>query len=174
MIVAFAIIRRPLAVSEMVFTRLRQIAAVAMLINLFMYGSEVFTELYPGTLHASAMRHQLFGLEGHHALVPFAWTAMVLNLFATVVFVTRRLYRRLPVLVVASCAAVVGVWIEKGMTFLMAGFVPTPLGDVVDYRPSHIEILVSLGIWAVGALLFTFMLKATLPIEMRAAEPEAA
>lgn len=171
MIVAFALIQRQtrFTVPDSVFTRLRQIGAVAMIINLFMFGSEIFTELYPGTVHASAMRYHLFGLHGHNALVPFAWTALALNAFATVVFVTRALYQRLGVLLVASCAAVTGVWIEKGMTFLMAGLVPTPLGDVVDYRPSHIELLVSLGIWAIGALLFTFMLKATIPIEAREA-----
>ena len=66
---------------------------------------------------------------------------------------------------VACVMAFVGIWVEKGMGLIVPGFIPTPLGDLVEYTPSKIEILVSLGIWAFGALIFTMMGKVVIAIE---------
>lgn len=154
-----------LVVPERAIDRLRQIAAIAMLINLFMFMSELFTVLYAGTTEAAGLRYTLFGLHGHHGLVPYAWTALAFNVAAAVVFLVPRLHRDRRVLLGGAALSVLGVWLEKGMTFVVSGFVPTPLGAVVDYRPSLVETFVSLGIWAFGALLLTLLLKATVPIE---------
>ena len=61
--------------------------------------------------------------------------------------------------------AVVGIWIEKGMGLIVPGFVPTPLGQVVEYVPSLIEIGVSAGIWGFGALLFLVLAKVSIAID---------
>src|SRR5208282_1580032 len=106
------------------------------------------------------------GLEGHTRLVPYIWTAMVLDVFAATVFMTRRLYRKKNVLRAACAAAVVGVWVEKGMGLVIPGFVPSPLGEIVDYTPSFTEFCVSAAIWATGALVYTLLLKAAVPIEL--------
>ena len=66
----------------------------------------------------------------------------------------------------ACAAAVVGVWVEKGMGLVIPGFVPSPLGEIVDYTPSFTEFCVSAGIWASGALIYTLLLKAAVPIEL--------
>ena len=107
--------------------------------------SEIFTELYSFKHHAASMRYLLFGLHGHAKLVPYIWSAIALDVFA---------------------AAVVGVWVEKGMGLVIPGFVPSPLGEIVDYVPSFTEFCVSAGIWATGALLYTLLLKAAVPIEL--------
>lgn len=150
--------------------RLRQIAVVAMMINLFLVGSEVFTELYAHTHHAAALQYAMFGLHGHTGLVPFVWTSLALNVFALAVFALRRFHRHRKVLLLAAAASVLGAWLEKGITFVVSGFVPTPLGEVVDYLPTFEETAVSVGIWAGGLLLFTFLVKATVPIELEARE----
>jgi molybdopterin-containing oxidoreductase family membrane subunit len=65
----------------------------------------------------------------------------------------------------AAClSCFVGVWIEKGMGLIIPGFVPSPLGQVVEYLPTTNEILVCLGIWSFGALLFSWMLHVAIPI----------
>ena len=119
-------------VKDAALNRLRQIVAVTMLINLFFFFSEIFTELYSFKHHASSMRYLLFGLHGHNKLVPYIWTAIALDVFAAVVFVTPALYSTAR----TSCApraraAVVGVWVEKGMGLVIPGFVPSPLGEIV-------------------------------------------
>jgi molybdopterin-containing oxidoreductase family membrane subunit len=168
MIIALSIIRDRMGfpVKDAALDRLRQIVAVTMLINLFFFFSEIFTELYSFKHHAASMRYLLFGLHGHTKLVPYIWTAMALDVFAAIVFTTRRLHRHKPVLYAACAAAVVGVWVEKGMGLVIPGFVPSPLGEVVDYTPSFTEFCVSAGIWAAGALIYTLLLKAAVPIEL--------
>jgi molybdopterin-containing oxidoreductase family membrane subunit len=60
---------------------------------------------------------------------------------------------------------IVGIWIEKGMGLIIPGFIPAPLGEVWEYSPSPVEILVTAGIWAIGLLVFTLILKIIIPIE---------
>ena len=79
-------------VKDAALDRLRQIVAVTMLINLFFFFSEIFTELYSFKHHAASMRYLLFGLHGHTKLVPYIWSAMALDVFAAVVFTTPRLH----------------------------------------------------------------------------------
>ena len=46
----------------------------------------------------------------------------------------------------------------------MPAFVPTPLGEIVEYAPTLNEILVCLGIWAFGLLLYTIFVRITIPV----------
>jgi molybdopterin-containing oxidoreductase family membrane subunit len=76
------------------------------------------------------------------------------------------LRRRRLFLSIACVLAIVGVWIEKGMGLVVPGFVPTPLGEVFEYSPHWGEVFVSLGIWALGTLIFTLLAKVAIPIEL--------
>jgi len=168
MIIALGEIRDRMGfpVKDAALNRLRQIVAVTMLINLFFFFSEIFTELYSFKEHATSMRYMLFGLRGHAKLVPYIWSAVALDVFAALVFVSKPLYSRPKVLRAACAAAVLGVWVEKGMGLVIPGFVPSPLGEIVDYTPSFTEFCVSAAIWAAGALVYTLLLKAAVPIEL--------
>jgi molybdopterin-containing oxidoreductase family membrane subunit len=66
----------------------------------------------------------------------------------------------------ACVLAFVGIWLEKGMGLVVPGYVPTPLGEVFEYSPTLIELGVSAGIWATGALVFTVLAKASIAIEL--------
>ncbi len=142
---------------------LRSIIQVAMLVNLFLMANEAFNEFYTSGRHAASTRYLFFGLHGHHALVPWIWTAVVFNTLSAVLLMLR-VSRRMVGLNVACVLAVLGIWIEKGMGMVVPGFIPTPLGEIVDYHPSANEILVCLGIWAFGFLSFTVFLRMVLPI----------
>jgi molybdopterin-containing oxidoreductase family membrane subunit len=50
------------------------------------------------------------------------------------------------------------------MGLIVPGFVPTPLGQVVEYLPTLNETLVCLGIWAFGALMYSWMVHVAIPI----------
>lgn len=168
MIIALSVVRDRMGfpVKDAALNRLRQIVAVTMLINLFFFFSEIFTELYSFKEHAVSMRYLLFGLRGHHKLVPYIWAAIALDVFAALVFTTPRLHRNPKVLQVACAAAIVGVWVEKGMGLVIPGFIPSTLGEIVEYSPSFTEFCVSAAIWAMGALVYTLLLKAAVPIEL--------
>lgn len=64
----------------------------------------------------------------------------------------------------ACLFVIAGVYIEKGMGLIVPGFVPDTLGEIYEYTPSMPEILVTMGIWATGAMLYTLLLKFAIPI----------
>ena len=59
-----------------------------------------------------------------------------------------------------------GILLEKGLGTIIPGFIPEPWGRVDEYFPTWIELTVSLGIWALGAFVFTVLAKAAIPIEL--------
>jgi Ni/Fe-hydrogenase subunit HybB-like protein len=152
-----------LMMSDHALLTLRGIVQVSMIINVFLLACEVFKEFYSGTAHGISAKYLFVGLEGHHALVPWIWTAIGLNLVAMTLLALPA-SRSLKFLNVACVLGIVGIWIEKGMGLVIPGFIPTPLGAVVDYLPSLNETLVCLGIWAFGLLLYTIFLRMAVPI----------
>jgi molybdopterin-containing oxidoreductase family membrane subunit len=142
---------------------LRHIVIVAMTINVFLLVSELFTEFYAGSSHIASTRYLYFGLHGYHALVPWIWTALALNAMALVILYLP-ISRGVPFLNIACVMLIVGIWIEKGMGLIVPAFIPTPLGEIVEYMPTINEILVGLGIWAFGLLLYTIFVRITVPV----------
>lgn len=165
MILAFQVIRKAMRyhIGDAPIVTLRMIMTVAMLINMFLLGSELFTEFYYPTQHAASAHYLFFGLHGHSGLVPWIWSAIALDLLGLVLLVTPA-SRNIAWLNVACVVCFVGIWIEKGMGLIIPGFVPTPLGQVVEYLPTLNETLVCLGIWALGALMFSWMVHVAVPI----------
>ncbi len=148
--------------NEPIFT-LRKIVTVAMIINVFLLGCELFQEFYSDTYHVVASEYLFFGLHGHNALVPWIWTAVVLNFIGLGLFVSPA-SRHLHWLNVACILSFIGIWIEKGMGLIVPGFVPSPLGQVVEYMPTVNETLICLGIWAFGAMIYSWMLRMAVAI----------
>ncbi|MFO1514603.1 MAG: NrfD/PsrC family molybdoenzyme membrane anchor subunit [Verrucomicrobiota bacterium] len=152
-----------LMITDRALMTLRGIVQVSMLINVFLLVCEVFKEFYSGNLHGISAKYLFVGLHGHHALVPWIWTAIALNLVAMVLLILP-VSRTLKWLNLTCVLAIVGIWIEKGMGLVIPGFIPTPLGAVVEYSPSLNETLVCLGIWAFGLLCYTVFLRMSVPI----------
>jgi molybdopterin-containing oxidoreductase family membrane subunit len=148
------------------FTKLAMITTVAAQINLVMLGSEIFTEFYFPTHEGQSAHYLFFGLDGFNALVPWIRTAVVLNVGATVVMTIHPLRQRRRWLLGACLTLFVAVWIEKGMGLLVPGFVPSPLGEIVEYSPTWVELWVTAGIWAMGLFVLTVLVRVALPIEM--------
>ena len=71
------------------------------------------------------------------------------------------------VLLPASVVLFFAIWIEKGVGLIVPGLIPSPLGEVVDYTPTWVEIGVTLGVFAIGAFVVTVLLKPALAIEGR-------
>ena len=111
----------------------------------------------------ASARYLYFGLHGHSALVPWIWTAIALNLTAVIILVLP-VSRSIKYLDVACVLVIIGIWIEKGMGLIIPAFIPTPLGQIVDYIPSLNEILICIGIWAFGFMLYTVLVKSAVPI----------
>ena len=150
-------------IADRALLTLRSIVQVSMLINVFLLVNEVFKEFYSGNLHVASSKYLFVGLHGYHALVPWIWTAIGFNLTAMVLLVLP-VSRSLKWLNVTCVLCIVGIWIEKGMGLVIPGFIPTPLGAIIEYTPSLNETLVCLGIWAFGLLCYTVFLRMSVPI----------
>lgn len=153
-----------LRIKPSVFEYFKQVLRITMPINLFLLGCEIFQEFYTGSLHAASAYYLYFGLHGHATLPVFIWTAITFNVCATVTFLVPRLRNNKRILYGACVLTIFGIWIEKGMGLILPGFVPNPLGEIVEYAPNANEIILSLGIVAVGMLLYTLMVKVTIAI----------
>ncbi|MBX3421340.1 MAG: polysulfide reductase NrfD [Pirellulaceae bacterium] len=143
------------------------IVRVTVLVNLLMVVSEVFTEFYSGGAHTAAARYLFFGLHGHSALVPWIWTAIAFDLVAAGLFLSPWIYSSPMVRWIACCLAFVGAWIEKGMGLVVPGFIPSTLHEIVEYTPSLTEWKVSVGIWALGLMILTVLLKLAIAVFRR-------
>jgi Ni/Fe-hydrogenase subunit HybB-like protein len=153
-----------LPVKEDVFNLLKRIVAVTMPVNMFLLFCELFAEFYTNSTHVASARYLYFGLHGAHMLQPFIWAAIGLDLAALAVFVTPSLRDRNGIFLIASFMAVIGIWVEKGMGLIIPGFIPSPLGDIVEYTPSLNEIFVCLGVWSTGIFVYTLLAKVAIGI----------
>jgi Ni/Fe-hydrogenase subunit HybB-like protein len=154
-------------VDTAIFFKLKRIIVVSAVINLIMLFSELFKEFYTFTHHSLAAQYLFFGLEGHDSLVPWIWTAIALNVLGTLLFAFDPTKCNPRYLMVAAISLFSGIWIEKGFGLIIPGFVPSPMGEVVDYTPSSLEILITLGVLATGILVVTMLIKPALVILLR-------
>jgi molybdopterin-containing oxidoreductase family membrane subunit len=154
-------------VEEQVFNKIRRISVVAAIINLIMLFSEVFKEFYLPTHHSQSAIYLYFGLKGHTALVPWIWTAIVMNVIGTLTMAFNPGKNNPRVLVPACVLLFLGIWIEKGIGLIVPGLVPSPLGEVVNYTPSWVEISITLGILSLGIFVVSVLLRPALMIEQR-------
>ena len=138
---------------------------ISLQITLFFTLAELFTDFYNEGEHAASARYLYLGLGEHNALTPWIWTSLVMLGIAMVIGMIHPLRKNMTLLNIAAILTAVGIWIEKGMGFVIPGYIPTPIGEIYEYAPNMTEIMVSLGIWAIGLLIFTLLAKAAIPIE---------
>ncbi|MCG6552239.1 MAG: polysulfide reductase NrfD [Candidatus Magnetominusculus sp. LBB02] len=170
MILVFQIARKvsEVEISNEAIQKIAELIAYAMGLNLFLYAAEIFKEFYSRSIHLAPMEYLFFGLSKdgtlHNVLVPFTWIALICNVTAFVIFLMPGLRHKFTTMNVACVMVLIGVYIEKGMGLIIPGFIPDTLGEIYDYLPSATELIVTAGIWAVGALIYTLMIKTAIPI----------
>ena len=166
MLVLFQIIRKlsEVEIDNKAIFKIAELIAYAMGINLFLLGAEAFKEFYSGAVDSYSIQYLYFGLHGKTSLVPWMWSASLFNITAFFLFLFPKTRENFTTLNLGCLLIIMGVYIEKGMGLIVPGFVPDTLGEIYEYSPSTSEILVTMGIWAAGALLYTLLLKFAVPI----------
>ncbi|MBW2632963.1 MAG: polysulfide reductase NrfD [Deltaproteobacteria bacterium] len=145
---------------------LAKIVAYAVCINVFFFLCEIFTAFYSGIPeHMDHITYLFAGLHGKGSLVPFMWTAYGLMLIAIILLVNPITRKNEGVLAVACVAVFIGTWIDKGLGMISGGFVPNPMHHVVEYAPSIPEILITLGVYGIGALILTVFFKISIGVK---------
>ena len=166
MLIILQLIRRfsAIEVDNKALFKIAELIAYAMGVNVLLLGAEMFKEFYSGSVHMAPLEYLYFGLRGQGMLQPWIWEATAFNLIAFLIFLVPRLRERPLFLNLGAVLIVLGVYVEKGMGLVVPGFVPDTLGEIYEYWPTVSEGIIAAGIWATGALLFTLMVKFTVPI----------
>jgi len=145
--------------------KLAEIVTYAMILNVFFVLMELFTALYSDIPeHVYHFQFLFLGLEGNTTLAPWMWLSVLLAVVSLVILINP-VTRRTETTLVVGCIAVFGsLWIDKGLGMVIAGFVPNPLGEVVQYAPTAPELTISLAIYAIGLLIVTGLYKIALEV----------
>ena len=139
---------------------LAKVVAYAITVNVFFFLCEVFVVFYSRIPeHMDHLTYLFVGLHGHGVLVPWMWTSMILMVVSIILLVNPVTRKNETVLIVACITVFVGTWIDKGLGMISGGFVPNPLHHVNEYVPTVPEVLIALGIWAIGFLVLTVLYK---------------
>ena len=167
-ILAFFIIKKntKFEISDEAINKMSEVITYCLSIAMFLTLCEVITELYPSTEHSFSLQYLMFGKHGLSKLVGWFWISMIFNITAFILLInpkTRKNHKILPF----TCAILfVGIWIEKGMAFVLPGMIPSPIGEFAEYSPSWIEIGNSLGSWAFGIMIFTILAKGAIGVSL--------
>jgi Ni/Fe-hydrogenase subunit HybB-like protein len=145
---------------------LAKTVAYAITINVFFFLCEIFVAFYsniPGHLHS--IKYLFAGLHGHGSLVPWMWASMALMVMGIILTVNPATRKNEASLAFGCAVVIVGTWIDKGLGMISGGFVPNPLHEVTEYAPTMPEIGITLGVYAIGALVLTVLYKVVVGVK---------
>ena len=166
LLILFQVLRKRtgLPIKDEAIQKVAELMAYTMFLNLFLLGAELFKEYYSATEHLLYTQYFWSGIGPHRALVPYAWGGLVATIIAFFIFLVPK-WRRNMILLNIGCGLIYfGVYIEKGMGLVMPGMTPDTLGEIYEYQPTLVEWAVTAGIYGIGFLVFTFLVKLAVPI----------
>ena len=146
------------------------IVTYAMIINVFFLLMELFTSFYSQIPAMMEHFENLYtGLPGQSSpMLLWGRTSLVLMAIALLVLLLPATRRNDGLLAAACVVTFISLWVDKGICLVVSGFMPSPLGVMTSYVPTLPETLISLAVWAVGALMITIFYKITLSVRERA------
>ncbi len=145
---------------------LAKIVAYAICINVFFFLCEIFVAFYSQIPeHMDHIKYLFVGLHGHGAYVPWMWASFILMIVGIILTVIPTTRKNEGVLAVACVAIFLGTWIDKGLGMIAGGFTPSPLHEINEYIPSLQEVVIALGVWAMGFLVLTALFKIAVSVK---------
>ena len=139
-------------------TTLVKIIMYAMCVNMFFFALEIFTSFYsniPGHMHPIVY---LFA-HADPVLVTLMWTFLAFAAISITLLVTPRFRNNLKLLPYTLIILVIATWLDKGLGLVIGGFTPNPFHAITPYWPTGKELLVSMMVYAIGALIVTVLFK---------------
>jgi Ni/Fe-hydrogenase subunit HybB-like protein len=166
MLILFQILQRTtkIAIRDAAIWKIAELMAYAMFLNLFLLGAELFKEYYSATEHLVHMQYLFSGIDGHRALVPYAWAFVLCGMGAFLLFLFPATRKNVVTLNLGCLMVYSSVYLEKGMGLVIPGFTPDTLGEIYEYTPTLHELRIGAAIFATGFLVFTLLCKLAIPI----------
>ncbi len=173
LIIILCLILRKVAsfdVSKEALQKLAVIMTYAMCINVFLVLMEVFTAVYSSMPeHMAHFEYLFLGLDGKNALAPFMWVSSILAVVTLILLLNPKTRRNESILAFACVALFVSLWIDKGMAMIVTGYIPNVMGVVHEYMPTLPELLITVGVYSIGALIVTILYKVALTVKKNVA-----
>ena len=145
---------------------LAKIVTYSMVVSIFFVLMELFTAFYSQIPeHMHHFQYLFVGFRGHTKLVPWMWTFVILSVLALFLLINPVTRKNDATLGIACVSVFVSLWIDKGLGLVITGFIPSPLEDITEYTPTIPEVLITLGIWAIGFLILTVLYKIAVSIK---------
>jgi molybdopterin-containing oxidoreductase family membrane subunit len=139
--------------------KLALIVTYALCAHIFLILMELFTVFYSGIPeHMSHFQSLLFGSGGWNLML-WEWASMLLAIAVLAFMISPRMRSNERVLSCCCLALFLSIWLDKGMAMIVAGFIPSPLGRFTPYLPTLPELLISAGIYGIGAFLITIFFR---------------
>ncbi len=146
--------------------KIAELMAYAIALNLFFLVAEVFKEFYSDTHHLIHTEYLFFGVGEARGLGLYAWTSVISTVIALVLFIVPATRKNFFTLNVGCVLLYIGVYIEKGIGLVIPGLTPDTLGEIYAYTPTAHEVQVAAGIFGMGFLAFTVMIKVAIPVAL--------
>ncbi len=150
--------------------KLAKIILYALVATIFFLLVEIFTAFYsksPDELgHFSYL---LFSFRYSSSLSIFIWISITFSIVAIILLSIPRLRMREGILALTCVFILISIWIDKGLGFIIPGFVPSPNLEFSGYCPTLPEIFITFGIWAFGVLILSVFYKVIISIKAKAA-----
>jgi molybdopterin-containing oxidoreductase family membrane subunit len=143
---------------------LATIVTYALIANIFLLLMELFTALYSGIDEHIEHFRVLYTSEA--TLVPFMWASAAMALIALPLLLLPRTRTSTPLLATACALTFVSIWIEKGAGMMLGGLMPSTTHHFTDYVPSLVEIVMGIGLYALGALILTVLYKVAISVKI--------
>lgn len=148
---------------------LAKTSAYFLLVTIAFYGFELFTVFY-STIpsHMAPFIYLFAGLEGYSKLVPLMSICILLAAIGVMILVTPPLRKWEVTLAIGAAATFLCLWLEKGISLVVGGFIPNPFDRVFEYWPTIPETLITLGVWAVGFFVLSILYKIAATVKEKA------
>lgn len=142
------------------------IVVYGLIANIFFLICEVFVAFYshiPG--HLSHLIYLYVGIDGKNALVPWMWTSVGLLAISAILLLIPAARKNEKILGISCASVFVGIWIDKGLGLMAGGFTPNPFHQIVEYVPTLPEVMITIGVWAIGAFILTVLYKIVVSVK---------
>ena len=166
LLILFQILRKTTSfkIKDEALFKIAELMAYAMFINLFFFASEVFKEVYSNTEHLIHFKYLFVGVGENKDIVIYAWISVIFSFVAFLLFLIPKTRTNFLTLNIGAVMIYIGVYIEKGIALLTPGFTPDVLGQFYIYRPSIVELKITVMIFSIGFLVFTILTKVAVAI----------
>ena len=132
-------------VEKNIVSYLRWVFLLTLIGDLLLLGSELFVVFYRPSDAGRALR-LIYSGEADW-LGGWFWCSLWLKVIG-IALAIRQVWS------FGMVAALIGLWMEKGVGLITGGLLLSPLGEKTIYLPTWLEVRITIGIWAASILLF--------------------